>query len=227
MARRLGGPGVKVRVRYFGGLAERIGRREETLELPDGASSSDAFRAVSDRHLDANAWLTRSNVAVNREVVEGPGHPLDEGDEVALLPPVSGGGAAIHVALGRRPSVEEALAAVATPEAGGTVVFVGTVRADGGTVERLEYNAYVEMAEPVLRRIAEEATERWPLGGVALVHGLGQLSVGEVTFVAACSGPHRGEAFEACRYVVDEIKRRAPVWKKEIGPRGERWVGLE
>lgn len=218
---------MNIRVRYFGGLAERIGLRDETLELPDGASSSDAFRAVCDRHLDVNLWLTRSNVAVNREIVEGADHPLDDGDEVALLPPVSGGGAAIHVALGPRPSVDDALAAVATPESGGTVVFVGTVRADGGSVERLEYDAYVEMAEPVLRRIAEEAAERWPLEGVAIVHGLGELSVGEVTFVAACSGPHRREAFEACRHVVDEIKRRVPVWKKEVGPGGERWVGLE
>jgi molybdopterin synthase catalytic subunit len=107
------------------------------------------------------------------------------------------------------------------------VVFVGTVRRDEGRVERLRYSAYPEMADRVLRDVAEEAVGKWPLHGVAILHGVGELPVGERTVVVACSAAHRGEAFEACRYVIDEVKRRAPIWKKEVGPAGQRWVGLE
>jgi molybdopterin synthase catalytic subunit len=126
--------------------------------------------------------------------------------------------------------VEEALSAVKAPGAGGTVVFLGTVRDrsdDLGPVERLEYSAYEELAEKVLREVAEEAARRWPLAGVAVLHGVGDLSIGDHTVVVACSSAHRGEAFEACRFAIDEVKRRVPVWKKEVGPSGERWVGLE
>jgi molybdopterin synthase catalytic subunit len=128
------------------------------------------------------------------------------------------------------PSVDEALKAVTAPDAGGTVVFLGTVRDhsdDMDRVDRLEYSAYREMAEKVLREVAEEATGRWPLMGVAVLHGVGDLSIGDHTVVVACSASHRGEAFEASRFVIDEVKRRVPIWKKEVGPGGERWVGLE
>jgi len=96
-----------------------------------------------------------------------------------------------------------------------------------GRVERLEYSAYREMAEKVLSDVAGEAARRWPLLGVAVLHGVGDLSIGDHTVVVACSSAHRGEAFEACRFVIDEVKRRVPIWKKEVGPDGERWVGLE
>jgi molybdopterin synthase catalytic subunit len=152
---------------------------------------------------------------------------LGPDDEIALLPPVAGGQARITVALVEHPSVEEALAAVASTEAGGSVAFVGSVRSDGGAVERLAYSAYGEMAEKVMSDIAQEAATKWPLEGVAILHALGDLDVGDRTVVVACSAPHRGEAFEACRYAIDEVKRRVPIWKKESGPGGERWVGLE
>jgi molybdopterin synthase catalytic subunit len=109
-------------------------------------------------------------------------------------------------------------------------VFLGTVRdhsEEMDRVERLEYSAYREMAEKVLREVAEEAARRWPLGGVAILHAVGDLAIGDPTVVVACSSSHRGEAFEACRFVIDEVKRTAPIWKKEVGPGGERWVGLE
>jgi molybdopterin synthase catalytic subunit len=217
---------MKVRVRMFGALAERAGRGTATLELPDGATAEAALRAVGQWHAHAGAILERISVAVNREVV-----PLDRRlepeDEVALLPPVAGGEARIEVALTDRPSVEEALEAVASPEAGGAVAFVGTVRSDGGAVDRLAYSSYREMAEEVMEAIAVEAAAKWPLHGVAVHHAVGDLRVGDRTVVVACSAPHRGEAFEACRYVIDEVKRRVPIWKKESGPGGDRWVGLE
>ena len=218
---------MKVRVRLFGALAERAGRDHEELELSGDVTAGEIIRAVGDRHPAAAAILDRVSVAVNREVA-----PLErsvaEGDEVALLPPVAGG-AAVLVGLRPRPSVDEALGAVADPAAGGTAVFVGTVRADSpvGPLERLEYSAYEEMAVEILGDIADEAATKWPLRGVALLHGLGHLPVGEPTVVVACSAPHRAEAFEACRYAIDEVKRRVPIWKKEVGVAGERWIGLE
>jgi molybdopterin synthase catalytic subunit len=123
--------------------------------------------------------------------------------------------------------VDEALGAVGSPDAGGTVAFVGTVRAEGGQVERLEYSAYEAMAERVLLEVAGEAAAKWPLEGVAVLHGVGDLGVGERTVVVACSAPHRAEAFDACRHVLDEVKRRVPVWKKEMGPAGQRWIGMD
>lgn len=218
---------MKVRVRMFGVLAERAGRGEDEYDLPDGATGDDLLRALGERLPGAAGILGRISVAVNREVVPSD-RALSSDDEVALLPPVAGG-ASILAGLRERPSVEEALAAVADPGAGGTAVFVGKVRdaSDAGPVERLEYSAYEEMAAEVLPAIAEEAAEKWGLSGVAVLHGVGSILAGEPTMVVACSAAHRAEAFEACRHVVDEVKRRAPVWKKEIGSWGERWINLE
>jgi molybdopterin converting factor subunit 1 len=211
----------------FGALAERAGRGEESLNLPEDATAGSALRAVGERHPEAAGILDRLSVAVNQEVVPAE-YRLGPGDEVALLPPVSGGAAKrIMAGFRDRPLVDEALDFVASPDAGGAVAFIGSVRSDGGAVERLVYSAYREMAGHVMRDIALEAATKWPLEAVAVLHSLGELKVGDRTVVAACSAPHRGEAFEACRYVIDEVKRRVPIWKKESGPGGDRWVGLE
>jgi molybdopterin synthase catalytic subunit len=217
---------MSVRVRLFGGLADRAGAGVAEVPLGDGDTAGDILQAVLRRHPSFAGIAAALQVAVNLEVVP-PEHPVRPGDEVALLPPVAGGGARIAIGLRERPSVDEALDAVASPEAGGTVAFVGTVRSDGGRVDRLAYSAYEAMAERILREVAEEATVKWPLEGVAVLHGVGDLGVGERTVVVACSAPHRGEAFEACRHVLEEVKRRLPVWKKEAGPAGERWIGLD
>lgn len=212
----------------FGALSERAGVAEEMVELDGAATVDDVLRLVADRYPSAAGLLPQVGVAVNLEMVT-KGRVLADDDEVGLLPPVAGGGAAILTGLrDGSPSLDEALAAVAAPGAGGTALFVGTVRdhSDGMAVERLEYTAYEEMAELLLRRIAEEAAERWPLAGVAILHAVGDLMVGDVTVVAACSAPHRAEALEACRHVIDEVKARVPIWKKEFGPDGGRWVGL-
>jgi molybdopterin synthase catalytic subunit len=207
----------------FGSLAERAGGDEKDVDVPDGGTAADVLDAVRTLHPEAAEMVPRLKVAVNLEVVPGE-HRIGPGDEVALLPPVAGGQVRIVVGLRDRPSLDEAMDAVADPGAGGIVAFVGTVRADGGRVERLRYTTYREMADRVLRDVAEEAVGKWPLHGVAILHGVGDLQVGERTVVVACSAGHRGEAFEACRYVIDEVKRRAPIWKKEVGPAGERWV---
>ena len=217
---------MRVRVHLYGGLAERAGLREDALDLQDDATARDVLATMVERHPNVAPIVRRVQVAVNLEVVPVE-HPIRPGDEVALLPPVAGGQAMILVGLRERPSVEEALEAVASADVGGTVAFVGTVRAEGGRVERLEYSAYEAMAERVLREIAEEAAAKWPLHGAAILHSMGDLAVGERTVVVACAAPHREEAFEACRHVIDEVKRRVPIWKKEIGPDGARWIGLD
>jgi molybdopterin converting factor subunit 1 len=217
---------VNVRVRLFGGLADRAGVTEETVLLDEEGTAGQVLEAVTRRHPSFAGIAPALQVAVNLEVVPSE-HRVRPGDEVALLPPVAGGQVRIAVGLRDRPSVDEALQAVGSPDAGGTVAFVGTVRAEGGRVERLEYSAYEAMAERVLREVAEEAAAKWPLEGVAVLHAVGGLRVAERTVVVACSAPHRAEAFEACRHVLDEVKRRVPVWKKELGPDGERWIGLD
>lgn len=217
---------ISVRVRMFGALGERA-TNETTMELEGDARARDVVSAVREAHPGAAGILERISIAVNHEIAHGE-RRLRDGDEVALMPPVAGG-AAIVVGLRERPSVEEALAAVSSPRAGGVGVFVGTVRdhSDGRAVDRLEYTAYAEMADDVLREISRTAAEKWELEGVAILHGVGDMRVGDVTVVVACSAAHRAEALDACRWVIDEVKVRAPVWKKERGRDGERWVGLE
>jgi molybdopterin converting factor subunit 1 len=217
---------MRVRVRLFGGLAERAGSPEDLIELPHAATAGDVVRAIEERYPAVAEILSRAQVAVNLEVVPAERRLRPE-DEVAVLPPVAGGALRLLVGLRDGPSVEEALEAVNDADAGGTVVFVGSVRGEGGAVDRLEYSAYARMADRVLHDVAEEAATKWGLLGVAILHGVGDLEVGDRTVVVACAAPHRGEAFEACRYAIDEIKRRAPIWKKESGPGGEKWVGLE
>jgi molybdopterin synthase catalytic subunit/molybdopterin converting factor small subunit len=217
---------VRVRVRLFGALAERAGGDEALLDVGDDATAADVLEAVRALHPQAAGMIPRLKVAVNLEVVPGQ-HRIGPGDEVALLPPVAGGQARILTGFRDQLSIEEAMDAVADPDAGGIVAFVGTVRAEEGRVTRLRYSAYREMAERLLRDVAEEAAAKWPLHGAVILHGMGDLGVGERTVVVACSAGHRGDAFDACRYAIDEVKRRAPVWKQEVGPGGERWVGLE
>jgi molybdopterin synthase catalytic subunit len=209
----------------FGALADAAAKHD-TFEVPPPVTAGGVVTAVAERYPDARPILERCAVAVNLETVELE-HRVSAGDEVALLPPMSGG-AHVSVSLTPTPSVDAALTAIAAAAAGGTAVFVGTVRdaCDAGPVSALEYTAYGDMAEKVIGDIAAEAVEKWGLIGVAVEHAVGVRTAGEITFVVACAAPHRDEAFDACRYVTDEVKRRAPVWKKELGPWGERWVGL-
>jgi len=125
--------------------------------------------------------------------------------------------------------VHEAIAAVVHPGAGAVATFAGIVRdhADGKPVTRLEYHAYVSMAERELARIAEEIEQEMEGVRVACVHRIGSLDVGEIAVVCAASSPHRAQAFEACRVLIDRVKARAPIWKREHGPDGPHWVGWQ
>lgn len=222
---------MRVTARLFGALADRVGQAYLELDLPDGATAATLRDAAAAANPAVRELVNRVSVAVNHEVVAAD-HPVRPGDEVALLPPVAGGEATVVTGLRAPPlPVEEAVAAVAHPSAGATVVFLGTVRdhsAGMDEVQRLDYSAYEEMASGVLDEVAAEVAARWQqVTGVAILHAVGKLEVGAHTVLVACSAPHRGIAFDACRHALEQTKQRVPVWKHEHGPAGSRWVGAD
>jgi MoaE-MoaD fusion protein len=230
---------MKVDVQLFGGLAARAGTGRVAVDLPEGATAASVVTAIAAEQPDLGGLLPTAMVAVNLEVVPATS-PIGPDDEIALLPPVAGGSAAQPLSTGptivtglRRGalSVDATLAEVSSPAVGATAVFLGTVRDHSpatSEVHRLDYTAYEEMAETTLRAIAEEVAHCWPaLEGVVLLHAVGELPVGAPTVLIVCSAPHREEAFTACRHALEEVKSRVPVWKREVGPDGEHWVGLE
>jgi molybdopterin synthase catalytic subunit len=211
-----------VSVRLFAVLREAARREELDVELADGATAGDLVDAVArDTGLGAVVQRGRVVVAVNREYVPA-GHPLRDGDEVALIPPVSGGASAVHARVTADPLDLGALAArVGRPGAGAVVTFSGTTR----DVERLDYEAYAEMAQARIEAILVECTERHDLHAAAAEHRTGAVPRGEASVVVAVSAAHRGEAFAGAREAIDRIKAEAPIWKKEIAAgRDERWV---
>ncbi len=220
---------MRVEVLYFAILRERVGRERESLELPDGADVRTARAAIVARHPGIESLLPRVQTAVNRVMAKDE-TALADGDEIALLPPVAGGAGARKIAILERPLlVEETVEAVSGPNRGGVVTFTGVVRREGhhlSDVVRLEYEAYVEMAEQVLADIAEEIEREWAGTEIAIHHRVGSLVVGEIAVAITAASAHRAPAFEACRAAIDRLKERAPIWKKEVGASGEAWLGL-
>lgn len=222
---------MEITVRYFAAVRERLGREEERVELHQEAPDlADLWEELVERHGQLEGLRDGIRLARNREFADSD-EPLEEGDVVALIPPVAGGAGASRE--GRFGLVREAIDAdavgdlVRRPEAGGVVVFTGEVRneTDGRPVVRLEYEAYEEMALEKLVETGERAEERWPEVEVAIHHRLGDLEVGETAVAVAAASPHRGPAFEACQFAIDRLKDQVPIWKKEVGPDGDSWVG--
>jgi molybdopterin synthase catalytic subunit len=206
---------VKVTVRLFAQLRERAGRSELEVELPDGARVRDAIAAVGDVAAGLPVVM-----AVNREYARDDVE-LRPGDELALIPPVSGGAGGVHAAVvDDAPSVDALLARVRDARAGAVVTFSGVTR----EVERLDYEAYAEMAVASMRAIAEAAVERHGLCAAAVEHRVGAVPLSEPSIVVAVSAPHRGEAFAGAREIIDEVKARAPIWKREVDGGDARWV---
>jgi molybdopterin converting factor subunit 1 len=209
---------VNVTVRLFAGLRERAGVRARELELPDGASVSDVWPA-----LDLGEEPPGLLFAVNHRYAAGE-HALADGDEVALIPPVSGGA----FRLSETPlDLGAAVGEVASDEAGAIATFVGTTRARsrGRDVVHLEYEAYEGMAEAEMERIAAELSARFELTAIAIHHRVGVVEIGEQSVVIAVSAPHRAAALTACHEAIDTLKRSVPLWKKEIYVGGEEWIG--
>jgi molybdopterin synthase catalytic subunit len=200
---------MHVRVRLFAGLRERAGADEVELELPDGALVSDALERLS-----AVTDGVRVVMAVNHEYAE-PGASLAPGDELALIPPVSGGSVAVtHVRITREPlSLDSLRERVRDPRAGAIVTFEGVTR----EVEQLEYEAYAEMAQGQIAEIVAAAVDHHGLCAAAAEHRVGVVPLSEPSVAIAVSAPHRAEAFAAAREIIDQIKAQAPIWKKEHG----------
>jgi molybdopterin synthase catalytic subunit/molybdopterin converting factor small subunit len=207
---------MRVTVRLFAGLRERAGWSERVL---DGVARVDDVWPALGLGEEPRGLV----YAVNREYVER-GRELADGDEVALIPPVSGGAFVLRE---ESLSVEAAIDEVAADEAGAVATFVGStrVRSRGRTVTHLEYEAYEGMAEQVMAEIAEELKSRYELCEVAVHHRVGRVGIGERSVVIAVSAPHRADALAACRDAIDSLKERVPLWKKEVYEGGEEWIG--
>jgi len=206
---------VTVRVRLFAGLRERAGWSQREIEA---ATVADVWPALGLG--DEPEGLL---YAVNKEYADRS-RELDDGDEVALIPPVSGGA----FRLSEEPlSLERVANEVRNDEAGGIATFTGTTRVHsrGRTVTHLEYEAYEGMAERVMAEIADELLGRYELCGVAIHHRVGRVAIGETSVVIAVSAPHRQDALAACKDAIDTLKERVPLWKKEVYEGGEEWIG--
>jgi MoaE-MoaD fusion protein len=206
---------MRVTVKLFAGLRERAGWGERELEA---ASVAEVWPQLELGEEPAGLLY-----AVNQEYAERD-RELAEGDEVAVIPPVSGG--AFRLVEGT-PDLAAVVAEVADERAGAVATFQGTVRRQsrGRTVIALEYEAYGGMAEKVMAEIAEGVKARYDLCEVAVAHRVGRCKVGDVSVVIAVSAPHRHDALAACRDVIDELKERVPLWKKELYEGGEEWIG--
>jgi molybdopterin synthase catalytic subunit len=211
---------VTVRVRLFAILRERAGHDSVALELPAGATVADAVSAVAEE-TGLGELLGRMSLgtAVNRQYVP-PDTELRPGDELALIPPVSGG-APLHARVGDEPLRLDALSrAVTSPRAGAIVIFQGTTR----EVEALEYEAYTEMAEKQIATILAECVQRHGLEGAAAEHRVGRVPLGEPSVIVAVSAEHRAEAFAGAREAIDRIKEQVPIWKREVSGQDGSWV---
>jgi MoaE-MoaD fusion protein len=209
---------VKVTVRLFAGMRERAGYGTTELELCVGASVSDVW-AMLGLGDEPDGLL----YAVNRRYVE-PGQVLVPGDEVALIPPVSGGA----FRLSEEPlDPARVIAEVRSDAAGAIATFIGTTRREsrGRIVHHLEYEAFGGMAEQVMAELAEELRDRYDLTDVAVAHRTGRVEIGGISVVIAVAAPHRADALAACRDAIDRLKEIVPLWKKEVYEGGEEWIG--
>jgi molybdopterin synthase catalytic subunit len=227
---------VRVEVVAFAALREALGRSRLELDLPDGATGAELRSQLASLHPQLHDLIHACRLAQGVEFLEET-NSLNEGDEIILIPPVSGGnlestgsgGNPIPSILLTRDSLDGDLLVNATRrnEAGAVVVFEGTVRSpsEGQDVDYLEYEAYEEMAVAHMERIVAETRKQWPVTAVHLYHRLGRIEVGEASVIAVASAPHRGQAFEACRFLIERLKADVPIWKKEYFSDGSVWVG--
>lgn len=244
---------LRVRVRLFAIQRELAGTREVALDLPAGATIEDAWASVVERHPALAPGRPSVRFARNGEYAE-PSMPLADGDDVAFIPPVSGGAGEADGSTSERRRILQIVDApfprtiaadleerLATAEDGAVVTFVGRTRASPGTpapgqeaeaarhagrtVDSLGYEAHESMALRVLGTIADEIAERFGVVGLAIVHRTGEVPLGEASIVVVAVAPHRDAAFQAARYAIDETKGRAPIWKAERFADGHVWIG--
>jgi len=218
---------MKLRLLLFAGLAERLGGSEIELELDDGPWTAGRLKDVLiDQFPAAEDGLRSAFIAVNQAYAEET-TPIRETDEVAVIPPVSGGEPEL-ASITREPiDANEVAAKVSHPNHGAAIVFIGTTReyTHGQRTTLLEYEAYEPMALRTMNQIIDEIRECWNGALCALTHRLGTVGIGEASVVIAVSAPHRDAAYEASRYAIDRLKQIVPIWKKEVWEDGSEWKG--
>jgi MoaE-MoaD fusion protein len=218
---------MNVHVRLFASYREAAGAGQVDLDLPPGATVRDAIAELLRRHPPLSR-IAQIVVAKNRDYVDLD-EAIGDGDELALIPPVSGGAVTAddRILVSREAlSIDAAVGSVRGPDAGGIVVFLGTVRDEnrGKTVRHLEYEAYPEMAERKMREIAGRLESAHAPLRVAIHHRVGDLDIGDIAVIVVAVAPHRDAAFIAARAAIDELKRVVPIWKKEYTSDGAVWI---
>ncbi|MBI4219941.1 MAG: molybdopterin converting factor subunit 1 [Chloroflexi bacterium] len=222
-------PDVKIKVLFFAGLRERAGTNSTVIDLPAGATVAAAIEQAQSKTPRAWRATTRLMAAVNQEYVPTT-HQLREGDELALIPPVSGGAVEARsdvIVITEEPLDPKRFADAVRADANGAVVtFEGVTRDhnEGRKVRYLEYEAYRPMADQKIAELFREMKGRWPIDQVAVGHRVGRVDIGETSMVVAVSAAHRRPAFEAALYFVDRLKEVVPIWKKEYFEGGETWI---
>jgi MoaE-MoaD fusion protein len=224
---------MRVRVLFFGQLKDIVGRAEDAADLGEGERVEDLFARYGQRYPELARFRSSVVASVNQAFADWRS-PLASGDEVAFLPPVSGGSEAAgverrrqFVELVREPiRVAELVAELKLPEDGAVAVFEGIARNHSGGRKTLylEYEAYESMALAKLRELAETMRARFAVDCVSLVHRLGRLDIGETSVFIGVSAAHRGAAFDACRFGIDTLKKTVPIWKKEYFEDGAVWA---
>ncbi len=216
---------MKIRVKLFALVKDIVGQRELVLDLPEGTTAGALLQRLTTEYPRLRGLTPSLMLAVNREYAEG-NRVLAEGDEVAFIPPVSGG-VDLYEITERPLSLDRLVAAVGQNTSGAVASFLGIVRefARGRRVQHLEYDAYSEMATATMRQIGDEIRERWPVDRIGMVHRIGRLGIGEASVAIAVSSPHRREALQACAYAIERLKEIVPIWKKEVWTDGAEWIG--
>lgn len=221
---------MDIQLRYFAILRELLGRSDEVRTVPDGTTAGDVFDLLAHETPRLSGLKRSVLLMVNQNYVPSS-QILADGDELAFIPPVSGGETATRRFLVTTDPLDaravETL--VADPGSGAIVTFTGVVRdnARGKGVTALDYEAYPPAAEKMLAKIGDEIRERWGIERVAIAHRYGLLQIGEASVIIAVSSPHRDVAFDACRYAIERIKEIVPIWKKEHYADGAVWIGSE
>ncbi|MXV81562.1 MAG: molybdopterin converting factor [Chloroflexi bacterium] len=218
---------MRLTVQLFANLAETCGARQiELCDLPQPLTAALVLDAFVDRFPQVDGMRDSIMFAVNAEYVSAD-HPVSVCDEVALIPPVSGGSDDDFFKITHDVLDATALhTLVLSPQAGAVSLFMGVVRDNnlGRDVDYLEYDAYPAMATKVMRQIAGEIRERWDVLDIAMHHRIGRLEIGEASVAVAVASAHRGEGIEACHYGIDRLKAIVPIWKKEVWADGEEWI---